>query len=111
MLTQEVKCHAVLIALSANHSDLETASFRQVAKSSVYKVRAELVCCGGDVGEKEKAQSSETPDFLLRQVIVGDDPGKAMLRRSSVSQSAVRLAVHEWHLSSCVTRRGAVDVR
>lgn len=48
-LTQEMKRHVVLIALAAHHSDLETATFLVVAKSFVYKVGTQLMCCGSGV--------------------------------------------------------------
>lgn len=62
-LKQERKRHAVLVALATHHSDFENATFLKGAKSSIYKVRTEVVCCGGDVVgvvKKQKAQSGQT---------------------------------------------------
>jgi hypothetical protein len=38
-LTQEMKRHAVIVALNAKHSDLEISRFLKVARSFVFKVR------------------------------------------------------------------------
>ena len=41
-LTQEMKRHAVIVAIHANHSDLEISQFLNVARSFVHKVRRRL---------------------------------------------------------------------
>ena len=41
-LTQEMKRHAVIVAIHAKHSDLEISQVLNVARSFVYKVRGEL---------------------------------------------------------------------
>ena len=42
MLTNELKRHAVIVALKANHGGLEIARFLKVARSFVHKIREEL---------------------------------------------------------------------
>ena len=42
MLTNEMKRHAVIVALKADHGDLEIACFLRVARLFVYKIRKEL---------------------------------------------------------------------
>ena len=42
MLTNEMKRHAVIVALKADLADLEIAGFHRVAWSFVYKIRKEL---------------------------------------------------------------------
>ena len=41
-LTNEIKRHAVIVALKANHGDLEIAHFLRVARSFVHKIHKEL---------------------------------------------------------------------
>ena len=48
-LTQKMKRHAVLVAISAQHSDSGIASFLNVARSFVFKVRHEVEASGGDI--------------------------------------------------------------
>ncbi|CAB3231711.1 unnamed protein product [Arctia plantaginis] len=48
-LIQEIKRHAVIVALRAIHSDLEISGCLKVARSFVHKVRQELEASGDDV--------------------------------------------------------------
>ena len=48
-LTQEMKRHAVIVAIHAKHSDLEISQFLNVAWSFVHKVRRELEASDGNV--------------------------------------------------------------
>lgn len=65
-LKQEMKRHAVLVVLAAHHSDLEIANFLKVAKSFVYRVQAELMCCGGDVASVAKSKMHSQPCDIVR---------------------------------------------
>ena len=42
LLTNEMKRHVVIMALKADHGDLEIARFLRVARSFVHKLRKEL---------------------------------------------------------------------
>ena len=42
MLTNEMKMHALIVALKADHGDLEVVCFLRVARSFVHKIREEL---------------------------------------------------------------------
>ena len=48
-VTQEMKRHAVIVAIHAKHSDLEISQFFNVARSFVHKVRRELEASDGNV--------------------------------------------------------------
>lgn len=47
-LTQEMKRHAVTVAICAKHTDLEISNFLNCARSFVHKVRRELEASDGD---------------------------------------------------------------
>ncbi|XP_036369808.1 zinc finger protein 22-like [Octopus sinensis] len=49
ILTNEMKRHAVIVALIANHGDLEISRFLKVARSFVHKIRCELEKEDGNV--------------------------------------------------------------
>ena len=57
MLTQEMKRHAVIVALTAKHTDLEISNFLNVARSFVYKVRMELEINDGNVSPVAKRKN------------------------------------------------------
>lgn len=105
-LTQEMKRHAVLVALHAEHSDLEIANFLKVSRQFVYKVRNELVGASGDVNlvstrksHSPRSGAIRSPEFVEEvQKIIDDDPGKSMraiAKSLSVSESTVRRIVHK----------------
>ena len=48
-LTHEMKRHAVIVAIHANHSDLEISEFLNLARLFVHKVRRELEVSNGKV--------------------------------------------------------------
>ena len=48
-LTQEMKRHAVIVALQAEHSNLQIAQFLKVAQSFVFKICKELEDNDGDL--------------------------------------------------------------
>ena len=48
-LTQEMKRHAVIVAIHAKHSDLEISQFFNVTRSFVHKVRRKLEASDGNV--------------------------------------------------------------
>lgn len=117
-LMQEMKHHAVLVALATNHSELEISTFLNMARCFVYKIKKELVSSGGAVASvamrNEHSQQSDVrmPDFAqVLQAIANDDPGKSM--RSIAKELQVRvnvrlvvLTVHEdLRCHSYVTKR------
>ena len=70
-LTQEMKRHAVTIAIHAEHSDLEISQFFNVARLFVHKVHREFETSDGNVESvamrrKHKLRSStvRTPQFV-----------------------------------------------
>ncbi|KPU74657.1 uncharacterized protein Dana_GF26712 [Drosophila ananassae] len=118
ILTQEMKRHAVIVALHAEHSDLEISTFLKVARSFVYKVRQELQSSGGNVKSTGKRKKHEqrsdcvkTPKFIEQvQDTVDLDPSKSMravARDLNVSEGLIRKIVHEdLRYKSYVMRRG-----
>ncbi|XP_014784953.1 tRNA (guanine-N(7)-)-methyltransferase isoform X1 [Octopus bimaculoides] len=106
MLTQEMKRHAVIVAICAERSDLEIANFLNVARSFVHKVRTELEASGGNVSivskrkkHSKRSDAIRTPQFIQRvQHIVSDNPEKslrAVAKELEVSEWTVRTVVHE----------------
>lgn len=104
--TQEMKRHAVLVALAANHSDSEIANFFKVARSFVFKVRNELKASGGDVlsvaKRKKHSKRSDvvrTAEFIQQvQDIIINDPRKSMraiAKQLNVAETTIRRVVHE----------------
>lgn len=104
--TREMKRHAVLVALAANHSDSEIANFFKVARSFVFKVRNELKASGGDVSSvaKRKKHSKRsdiirTAEFIQQvQDIILNSPSKSMraiAKQLKVAESTIRRVVHE----------------
>lgn len=100
-LTQEMKRHAVVIALAANRSDSEIASFLKVTRSFVLKVRNELEASGEDASPvpKQKKHSKQSDNIrtaeLVQQVqdIINQDPkksSKAIAKQLKVTESTVR---------------------
>ena len=57
-LTQEMKRHAVIVAIHANHSDLEISEFFKFARSFVHKVRRELEASDGNGRKYCQAQKT-----------------------------------------------------
>ena len=106
MLTQEMKRHAVIVALTAKHTDLEISNFLNVARSFVYKVRMELEINDGNVSpvakRKKHFQRSDairTPEFIQNvQKIIDEDPGRSMrsiAKGLKVSEWTIRTVVHQ----------------
>ena len=56
-LTQEMKRHAVFVAIHAKHSDLEISQFLNVARSFVHKVSRELEASGDNVESVTKLRN------------------------------------------------------
>ena len=118
ILTQEMKRHAVLVAISAQHSDSEIASFLNVARSFVFKVRHELKTSGGDISSVAKrkkhsrrSDTIRTPDFVQQvREAVDEDPGRSMrsiAQHMDVAERTVRRVISEsLRYKSYVMRRG-----
>jgi len=81
-LTQEMKRHAVIVAIHANHSDLKISRFLKVARFFVNKVRRELEVSDGNVESVAKRKKHETRSDKIRtsqfvqkvQGIIDEDP-------------------------------------
>ena len=118
MITEEMKRHAVIVALHAGNEAPEVATFLKVDRSFVYKVKRSLDESGGDVQSvaKRKKHSRRSDairddDFIAKvQNIVGDDPSKsirAIARELQVHHKTVWRCIHEdLRYSSYVMRRG-----
>lgn len=118
MLTQEMKRHAVIVAIHAEHSDVEIARFLKVARSFVNKVRKELEASGGDVlsvaKRKKHSQRSDiirTQQFVQQvQEIIDTNPEmsiRAIARNLNVCEGVIRTVVHDdIRYKSYVMRRG-----
>lgn len=101
-LSQEMKKHAVIVAIYANHSDLEISQFLKVARSFVHKVRRELEAPDDDVENVAKRKKHErrsdsvrTPQFVQQvQVIIDGNLSKS-----------IRIIARDLHVSECTIRR------
>ena len=117
-LTQEMKRHAVIVALKAEHSDLEISRFLKVARSFVYKVRKELEAKNGNVSPVSKCKKhskrsdiTRTLEFIQQvQQTIDDNPRKSMTslaKEFHVSEGTIRKVVHEdIRYKSFVMRKG-----
>jgi len=117
-LTQEMKRHAVIVAIHANHSDLEISQFLNVARSFVHKVRRGLEVSDDNVESVAKRKKHEgrsdtvrTSQFVQQvQGIIDKDPSKsirAISRDLQVSECTIRRIVHEdIRYKSYVMRKG-----
>lgn len=117
-LTQEMKRHAVIVALHAQHSDVEIARFLKVARSFVHKVRKELEASAGQVSpvakRKKHSQRSDrvrTPQFVQQvQDMIDAHPEtsiRGIARDLQVSEGTIRTVVHEdIRYQSYVRRKG-----
>ncbi|KAM0736931.1 hypothetical protein ACS0PU_000024 [Formica fusca] len=117
-LTQEMKRHAVIVAIYAKHTDLEISNFLNCARSFVHKVRRELEASDGDTQSvakrkkhEERSDTIRTTQFIQQiQAIVDENPSKsirALARDLKVSEGLVRRVVHEdLRSKSYVMRRG-----
>ncbi|XP_014484223.1 PREDICTED: uncharacterized protein LOC106749367 [Dinoponera quadriceps] len=105
-LTQEMKRHAVIIIIHANHSDLEISRFLKVARSFVNKVRRELEASDGNVASVAKCKKHEarsdkfrTSQFVQKvQGIIDEDPSKSIRgisKHLQVSECTIRRIIHE----------------
>ena len=118
-LIQEMKRHAVTVAIHANHSDLEIFQFLKVARSFGHKVRWELEASVDDNVEsvverkKHEARSDRIrASHFVQQVqgIIDEDPSKsirAISKDLQVSECAIRRIAHEdIRYKSYVMRKG-----
>lgn len=117
-LTQEMKRHAVLVALAANHGDSEIADFLNVARSFVFRIRKQLLVSGGNVSSAAKRKKYSPRSDIVRKVefvqqvqgIINENPSKSMRAIANqllVSESTIRRVVHEdIRYKSYVMRRG-----
>ncbi|XP_046868909.1 uncharacterized protein LOC124461437 [Drosophila willistoni] len=113
-----MKRHAVIVALYANHTDLEISNFLKCARSFVYKVRCELKASGGNAEPVSKRKKHEERSHTIRsaefvqkvQAIIDEDPSKsirALAKDLNVSDGLIRRVVHEdLRYKSYVMRRG-----
>ena len=65
-LTHEMKRHAVIVAIHANHSDLEISEFLNLARSFVHKVRRELEVSNGNVQSVAKRKTHKARSDTVR---------------------------------------------
>ncbi|XP_025161974.1 uncharacterized protein LOC112590242 [Harpegnathos saltator] len=117
-ITQEMKRHAVIIAICAKHTDLEISNFLNCARSFVHKVRRELEASASDVEtvakrkkHEERSDTTKNTQFVQQvQEIVDESPSKSMraiARDLNVSESLIRRVVYEdLRYTSNVMRRG-----
>ena len=57
MLTNDMKRHAVIVVLNADHGDLEIVRFLRVARSFVHKMHKELEKENGDLMSESKRKN------------------------------------------------------
>ena len=118
VLTQQMKRHAVIVALSAGRNPNAIAGFLNVARSFVFKVKSEMEASGDDlasVSERKKhsrrSNITRTAEFVdeVRDAIDAD-PKKSMraiAKEKDVSEATIRRVVHEdIRYKSYVMRRG-----
>jgi len=65
-LTQEIKRHAVIVTIHANHSDLEISQFLEVARLFVHKICRELEASDGNVENVAKRKKHEAHSDRVR---------------------------------------------
>lgn len=118
MITEEMKRHAVIVALHAGNKIPEVATFLKVDRSFVYKIKRSLDESGSDaqsVAKRKKhsrrSDSIRDHDFITKvEKIVDDDPSKsirAIARELQVHHKTVWRCIHEdLRYSSYVMRRG-----
>ena len=110
-LTQEMKRHAVIVAIHSKHSDLEISKFFNVTRSFVRKIRRELEVSDGNVEivakhRKHKFHSGtvRTPQFVQQvQDVIDEDiskSNKGHIERSFLSAQAVALSTKSSGTSS-----------
>ncbi|XP_036370217.1 uncharacterized protein LOC118768217 [Octopus sinensis] len=101
ILTNEMKRHAVIVALIANHGDLEISRFLKVARSFVHKIRCELEKEDGNASpvskrkkHSKRSDSIRTPEFIQEvKQNIRDNPGKSMrsiAKEFCVSEKTIR---------------------
>ena len=117
-ITQEMKRHAVIVAIMAEHSDLQIAQFLKVARSFVFKVLKELKDKNGQISpvakrkkHQQRSDSIRTPEFVQRvQNIIDESPQKSMrsiAKDLNVSEATIRRTCHEdLRYKSYVMKRG-----
>ena len=117
-MTQEMKRHAVVVAIVAHHGDSEIASFLNVARSFVFKVRRELETSGGDIAHVAKRKKHSPRSDVIRTTefiqqvheVVDEDPSKSMraiAQQLDVAERTIRRVVKEsLRYRSYVMRRG-----
>ena len=104
-LTQEIKRHAVIVAITAKHSDLEILQVLNVAWSLVFKDSPELGICGNMESvvkrrkHKPRSDTVRTPQFVQQvQDIIDEDPSKfisTISRNLQVSICTFRGIIHK----------------
>ena len=116
-LTNKIKRHAI-VAIHANHSDLEISQFFKIARLFVHKVRRELEASDGNVGNVAKRKKHEARSDRVRtshfvqqvQGIIHENPSKsirAISRDLQVSECTIHRIVHEdIRYKSYVIRKG-----
>lgn len=65
-----MKRHAVLVALAADHSDLDIATFLTLSRSFIFKLRKQLSDSDGGVASVAKRKKTTSSAVRCRQ----DDP-------------------------------------
>lgn len=101
-----MKRNAVIVALSAKHSDIEISTFLNVSRSFVHKVRLQLYEYDGNVSpvakRKKHSQRSDTirtPEFIPNvQNIIDENPRRSMrsiAKELQVSEWTIRAVVHQ----------------
>jgi len=116
-LTHEMKRHAVIVAIHANHSDFEISIFLNFARSFVHKVRRELEISDDNVEsvakrKKHKARSDTVriSQFVQQVQDIDEDFSKsirAISRDLQISECTIRRIVHEdIRYKSHVMRKG-----
>lgn len=72
-LTLEMKRHAVIVSISANHTDLEILNFFKwdpFIHKSVHKVRHELEASGGDAESVAQVTNTRNKSYVMRKIDV-----------------------------------------
>eukprot|EP00106_Octopus_bimaculoides_P001075 XP_014768517.1 PREDICTED: uncharacterized protein LOC106867953 [Octopus bimaculoides] len=98
-----MKRHAIIVAIHANHSDLEISNFLILARSFVHKVLLELEACDSNVSpvskRKKHSQHTDTKrilEFIRVQNIINEN------LRISMRSIAKELRVSEWTIRTVV---------
>ena len=100
-VTKQMKRHAVIVAIKAQHDDTEIARFLKVARSFVAKVRKHLEAADRDpaLAAKRKTHAKcpnaiKTHKFVQKvQEKIQENPLQMTLR--TPSECTIRRAVHE----------------